>query len=902
MSFIIDEINNDLEYIDNTNTESDQIYSSKYDNVIIGIDLGTTNSCVGIWRNNNLEIIPDKYGNKTIPSVVAFTNNDRYIGLEAKKQIELNPDNTFYEIKRLIGRKYDDIYIQNDKSFFTYDIINDNDNNIHLVTKLNNKKKRYTPEEISAMILSELKNMAESYLKHPIKKVVVTIPAYFNDSQREATRDACIIAGLECVRIINEPTSAALAYGLEKLSLNKETDINVLVYDLGGGTLDCSILNISNGIFEVLGSTGNMHLGGADFDNRLINHCINHFKKKYNLNNFECDNFSMQRLKNACEEAKKLLSTKVKTVININDFYDNKKMIISITREDLTNICKDLFILCLKPVEDVLNLCEMNKKDIDEIILVGGCTRMIQIRENLRLFFDGKIPNSSVNPDEVVAAGASIQGYIIRNKSDPFSESVVLLDIVPLSLGIETIGGIMTDIISRNSVIPITRKKKFTTITDYETSVIIKIYEGERKMTQDNFFVGEFELSGLESAPRGIVQIEVCFSIDVNGIISVSAYDLKNDDVKQTITITGNKGRLSQEKINELIEEAQNMELIDKVKREKKQYLYEIDELCSNIKFNIGNEEFKLKQSDKDYILQDIQKIYDFIIEKKKSIKSEYDIKKKELLDILNKLKKKYGTLILKCNSDNTNNIKSIGDSKNNGTTIFGKDDDIDEIDDNEHIDDHKSDDSDTDDKYELKKIHNELIELCYHVFEIINNNIINISEEDKSELKNYINDVLLWIHVKEKITKIEYIQKIQEINNLCDNIAEKYEFNDIINNKKQNSLNVDKDELEQLCYALKNSIMANLFSFDENNIKKLNNLIDDTLKWIVDIDISNEISNNICEDENMYRQKINIINDFCTQLYNNMININIYNDVNNIDIVTDDCGTSIKNLKNKYI
>lgn len=504
-----------MEDIDNY-FNSDQIIND--DDIIIGIDLGTTNSCVGIWRKNNLEIIPDMFGNRTIPSVVSFTSKFRYIGNEAKKQTELNPENTFYEVKRLIGRKYDDETVTNDKEFLSYNIIPDEQNNVMISTSFN---KILSPEEISSYILLELKHMAETYLNQSITKTVVTVPAYFGDAQRQATKDACQIAGLECVRIINEPTAASLAYGFDKRS----GDINVIIYDLGGGTLDVSLLNISDGIFQVLGSCGNTHMGGADFDNVLMTYSIEQFKKKHKIELNNINPLSYQKLKQACENAKKRLSEIKKTTIVVPQFYDNKDLFIVITKEIFENICKELFMLCLKPVSDILKSCVIPKEDIDEIVLVGGCTRIPQIRENLKLFF-GKDPNISLNPDEVVAAGAAIQAYILNNNTDPFSENITLLDVIPLSLGLEVIGGVMNVIIPRNSTIPISKTRKYTNDSDNETYICVKIFEGERKMTRDNYLVGSFELTGITPAPRGINQFEITFSVDVNGIINVTALDL----------------------------------------------------------------------------------------------------------------------------------------------------------------------------------------------------------------------------------------------------------------------------------------------------------------------------------------------------------------------------------------
>jgi heat shock protein 1/8 len=936
MSLIIDTINDcsDEEYI-----EDEYYYCQKKDNniqetepmldnevkindqdldedIIIGIDLGTTNSCVGIWRKNNLEIIPDKYGNRTIPSVVAFTNKTKYIGREAKKQIEVNTDNTYYEVKRLIGRKYDDETVINDLQFMTYKIDKDEEGNVVLISNLSSRNKTYTPEEISSIILMELKHMAEDYLKRSVNKAVITVPAYFNDSQRQATKDAATIAGLECVRIINEPTAAALAYGLEKSSVSKGKDINVIVYDLGGGTTDVSLLNISNGIFQVLGSAGNTHLGGADFDNRLISYSINQFKKKYEYSELtNLSSLSFQKLKQACEEAKKRLSETTKTTIAVKEFYDNKNLFITITREIFEKVCRDLFILCLKAVDDVLKSCEMDKNNIDEILLVGGATRMPLIRNNLKLFFGGKEPNTSINPDEVVAAGASIQGYILSHESDPFSENVVLLDVIPLSLGVEVIGGVMNVLIPRNSVIPIRRKRKYTTDSDYEKSVFVKVYEGERKMTKDNFLVGEFEFCGIEPAPRGNAQIEITFSVDVNGIINVSAIDLKNNDNNKSISINSNKGRLSPEKIKELVEEASNAEIKDKIEREKLQYFYEIEDLCSNVQTNLNNDEFKLKDVDKTMVSEDIKKIMNWLEEKSYS-----DRTKKEYLKILSGLKKKYATLILKINHD-YDNVKACGGDgiKIESTTIYGNEDDEESV--YEELEDDElgiKNIVDEETKKEIRRLREILVSLCYSVFEIISSETLKMEKDHITELKEYVDDILLWVHVKEKISISEYKQKIDELNKVCNEIVEKYSETEIFDDATTNNIKTKRIELEQLCYTLMSCIMSNILALHEDDIQKLKSITSTYLDWLIDIDINikkAETENSSYDiDENIYQEKIDILNGLCNNLYNNLLNVNIEKDINILncnecnseDILkildkfntSENYGTSISDLK----
>lgn len=864
------DIDDNLSDEDNNINEEDKII----EDIVLGIDLGTTNSCLSVWRNKRLEIIPDMNGNRTIPSIVSFTKTRTYVGIEAKNQSELNAENTIYEVKRLIGRKFSDEIIKNDLEFLTYKIKPDENDNIIIETEI----KDITPEEISSKILMEIKHIAEDYLEQKVEKVVITVPAYFNDSQRQATKDACRICNLKCLRIINEPTAASLAYGLQKLSKERDTDMNIIVYDLGGGTLDVSLVNISNGLFQVLGSTGNTHLGGADFDNRLLSYCISEFKRKYRLiklNNLSV--LSLQKLKKSCENGKKLLSSTNNVKIIVNDFYDEKDLMINLSKEKFEEICRDLFILCLKPLEDIMISCDFNKDEIDEIILVGGATRIPKIRDNLELFL-GKKPNSTINPDEVVAAGAAIQGYILSNNNDPFSENLVLLDVIPLSLGIETLGGVMNVLIPRNSIIPIKKKKKFTTDTDYETSVKIKIYEGERKMTKDNFLVGEFELSGLEPAPRGIAEIDVSFNVDVNGIISVTAQDLKNINNKKSLLITGNKGRLSQKEIDILIEEAKKSELKDKIERDKKKLFYEIEEICSNIKINIKNEEYKLIADDKDKIMNDIDDILKWLIEKK------YDQRdKKEYFNIVRRLRKQYSTLVFRA-KDNEDNIEAVNNSKIESTSIFNDDnDDIDkscgvviDIDNKEEV-------------RELKKLRDDISELCYNVLDIINNDNFASKKDSESitNIKDLIDDTLLWIYVGEKISRVEYIQKINEINEICNNLQ----------------FEPDKrTELEELCYSLLGIISTGVFSGDGIDILK--EKINLTLDWLLDIDIEikeKKLSGDKIKDnfydilENTLARKIDEINELCNNINGDITENEI--EIKMTDKEDDQEGTSIFDL-----
>ncbi len=860
------ETDQDIEKYINDSLEIPQI-KEEY---VIGIDLGTTNSCVGIWRNNNLEIIPDENGNNTIPSYVAYTKINRYVGLDAKNQKELNPKNVFYEFKRIIGRKIDDESVVNDKEFFNYDLASDDNSNVNVSTDFGLK---ITPEELSSIILMKLKEMASKYLKTEVKKAVITVPAYFNDGQRQATKDAAKIAGLECVRIINEPTSAALTYGLLNKSIaNKMNNdsINVLVYDLGGGTLDLSLLSITDGIFEVKASVGNTHLGGVDFDNKIITYCINYFKQnnKYDKLN-GLSSLSFQRLKRACENAKKILSVSLKTNIIVHDFYEGKDLVLTLTRERLSSICRDLLILALKPLEDILETTQLDKEDINEIILVGGMTRMPQIIDNIKKFFNGKEPNCSMNPDEVVAAGAAIQGYILSHNDDPFSENVTLLDIIPLSLGIETIGGVMNTIIPRNTIIPITKKRIYTTDSDYEKSVIVKVFEGERKMTKDNFFVGEFELDGIEPAPRGIARVEVKFNIDINGIITVSAEDITDKDKelnKKSITITGNKGRLKPDQINKLIDEAREFELKDKILKKKKELYYEIDEITNNIKTNLKNDEYKLNEKDKESLEKIMNQYKNWLIEKKYNERDE-----KEYKEIIEEITNKFGTLILKANK--TKDVDGLG-NKIQATTVYGDDKDDAEIN-KEQYDDKLNDDDlmlqdiDDEEKKEIKTLKNNLIELSHSIFDLLNDNEkINksISKDEAIRIVDFVDDILLWSYTTNKPRKIDFINKINEINDECNKLFEKYK--DTFNKKEEN---IDKlDELEKLCYSLQSSLVCGVYTFKKEHQELINSKLEFYFNEISDYKVK-EYENINKEEKELYYNKFNTyiteINNMCSEI-----------------------------------
>ncbi len=790
-------------------------------NLCMGIDFGTTNSCISVWYKNKSILITDFDGSDTIPTVIEINQDKKIIGKEAyiRKDIfeKTSSDNnlkknTFlvYEIKKLLGKKYSEL-TQEQINMIAYDIRSDSNDNILIYD--NNSSKHYFPEEIAIHIFMSFKSRAESFISNKFNKeiilsnAVISVPAYFNKIQREIIKNSAQNAGLNIIRMINEPTAAAICYGLGKNI--SSSGINIVVFDFGGGTLDVSLLNINEGVYEVLGSCGNNNLGGSDFDRKIMEFCINQFINSNNLNHNEfidlVQESSLQKLKYLSEQAKIALSDNSHTRIKIDNFYQDLNLLVNLSREEFTTITQDLMRLIIKPINDVIENSEIEKTDIDEIIMVGGMTRVPQVRYSVERFFNKDV-NCSIDPDTVVSIGASIHGYMILNR-ESIQDKLLLIDRTPLSIGLETSGGIMDTLISRGSIIPIKKIKKYTTDTDFVDSIDIKIYEGERKFTKDNFLIGNFTLSGIEKQKRGIPEIQITFEIDTDGIIKIKAEDLDNPLNKKSIQVSGNKQNLSQEQIDEIIQSAKQMDQIDRVDKMKKESYISLIDSSKKIIENVNSETLQIPQETKQSIIQNVKEILEWL---NSNTYESIDIEKYK--ELLHDYKLNYSIYLIQQNAP-VIELESAQDKDEKGIEIYD-----DENNSKKYLEQLKYFRQIIDEYDDIKKQINIVSHIESNTQNIEDFNvIIELLKKDVDNISQFANDHLLKFFVEKNLTDNIVQDFVSKLYNLdC-------EFKDIYNdfNEKYNYVNKlltkIKDKEEKYLQKIE-FLESNLESLQETN------------------------------------------------------------------------------------